>query len=315
MNDPMQETSAIRPKSVRLATIIVVAIGGFCYWLIARAVQGVNFRLSPSPTIDRLLDNLPLLEPILIFFEIFSPYVLRHFIPVGFGIICAWLIAIQLVQKLYALPSFSDANRMLNRLVTNSGGTIAIDRQRFAEQLVDVELLRTGGPGHVLLSESDVAVTEINGRYERVIGSGKQRLRRFERMVALLDLREQERTRDGVTLMTKEGLELKTNLHINFHIQRRPDPTEPRNNYSYDDDSVRKAAYNVTVGDGGIMRWDNQPMRVVVAQLRRIVSSKRLDELIDPKYVFEAAPHPEIRIMVEQDARDILRGKIGRAHV
>ncbi len=296
----------LRPKTIGFATVIVITVAFMFYWLLARAIQGINYRLTPSASVDNLLDNLPLLEPFVFIFELGSPYVLRHLLPIAFGIACGWIITIRLVEKLYNLPSFGDASRTLSRLVSGTGGTVAINRLKFAEQRVEEELLRIGGPGFVAIAESDVVVTEINGRFERVLGGGKQRLRRFEKVVAALDLREQERERQSITLMTKEGLELKTNLRLNFYLRRRPDPRKPKLNYTFDDDSVRKAAYSVTIGEGGILRWDDQPMRVAVAQLRRVVASKRLDELIDPRYVFEGAPHPDIQLEMERDTLSIL---------
>lgn len=301
-----QDKPIVRPKSVRLVTIVVIALAVACYWLLARAVQGINYRLAPSTTVNQILDNLPLLEPLLFFFELVSPSVLRHFLPVLFGIFCGWIITIQFVQQLYDLDTFADARQTLMRLWLGSSVTVGLNRQTFSEQQIDEELMRVGGPGYVVVAESDVAATEINGRFERVLGSGRHRLRRFEKVVAILDLREQERTHNNITLMTKEGLELTTDLRINFHIRRQPDPNNPLAAYTFHDESVRKAAFNISIGQGGVLRWDDQPMRIAIAQLRRVVAGKRLDELIDPKYVFEAAPHPEVQIALEQDTRDIL---------
>ena len=296
-----------RPKRIRIITIAIVFLAFILYWLLARAVQGINFRLSPSPMLDRLLDNLPLLEPLLIFFELLSISVLRHFIPLLFGIASAWLIATELLVQLYELPNASDGGKMLSRLISGSGGTVQLDRQNFAEQQVTEELIRTGGPGYVNIGPSDVAVTTINGRFERVLGGGRQRLRRFEKVIAVLDLREQEREQKAVTLMTKDGLELKTTLHCNFYLERRPDPSQPHLDYTFDDESVRRAAFATAMMQTGVRRWDDLPLQIGIGQLRRIVSSKRLDELIDPQYVFERAPHPAIQAQVEQDTRDILR--------
>ena len=296
-----------RPKRIRIVTIAIVFLAFILYWLLARAVQGVDFRLSPSPTLDNLLDNLPLLEPLLIFFELFSLSVLRHFTPLLFGVASAWLIATELLAQLYDLPSNNDGGKMLNRLISGSGGTVSIDRQNFAEQQVTEELIRTGGPGYVNIGASDVAVTTINGRFERVVGGGRQRLRRFERVIAVLDLREQEREHKAVTLMTKDGLALKTTLTCNFYLERRPDPSQPHLDYTFDDDSVRRAAFATAITQTGVRRWDDLPLQIGIVQLRRVVGSKRLDELIDPKYVFERAPHPAIQAQVEQNTRDILR--------
>lgn len=302
-----------RPKAARAITTIVIVGAIIVYWLLARAVQGIDLRITPSPTVNNMLNDFPLLTPFLFFFELFSPTVLRHFIPILWGIGGGWLISTKLVEILYDLPDRANATHLLGRLSSGGSGggrkPLSINRLNFSTQQNEKDLLRIGGPGYVALSESDVAVTEINGRFERVISGGRKRLRRFEKIIAVLDLREQERLRNDVTLMTKEGLELKTNLRINFHLQRRPDPRQPNNIYTFDDASVRKAAFATKVVPKGLLRWDAQPIHVVVAQLRRIVANKRLDELIDPAYIFEAAPHPRIQQMMQQDARDILAGR------
>ncbi|HFC11295.1 MAG TPA: hypothetical protein ENJ56_00525, partial [Anaerolineae bacterium] len=297
----------VRPKAVKFITILVLASAIIAYWLMARAVQGIDLRLTPSSTVNKFLTDFPLLTPFLFFFELFSPSVLRHFIPIMLGGGAAWWVSTQLIEILYDLPDSASAARLLSRLQGGiSGKPLVINRLNFATQQNEKELLRIGGPGYVVLGESDVAVTELNGRFERVLSSGRQKLRRFEKIVTVLDLREQERQRDAVTLVTKEGLALKTNLRINFHLQRRPNPAQPNNIYTFDDESVRKAAFATRVVPNGLLRWDAQPIHVVVTHLRRIIANKRLDELIDPNYVYEAAPHPEIQRVMQQDARDEL---------
>ena len=137
-------------------------------------------------------------------------------------------------------------------------------------------------------------------------------MRRFEEVIALLDLREQERAVQSINLMSREGLELKTDLRLIFRLQQHIDTTNPNATFRVDDDSVRRAAYAVEVTDDGITRWDDLPAAIATSQLRKIVASKRLDALIDPNKVFPGDarrddPHPQIQSEMEQKARDILR--------
>ena len=92
-----------------------------------------------------------------------SPSVLRHLFPLAFGFICAWFITVELVQILYDLPTERNAQLMLGRLFTGAGKPVSLDRRTFAEQRINNELIRTGGPGQIIVGESDVVVTEING--------------------------------------------------------------------------------------------------------------------------------------------------------
>ena len=307
MADSTKRTWRVRPGGVGIVTTVLLGAAVLLYWLVAREVQGVNFRITPTSLVEDTLQTFPLLEPLLLIFELTSLSVLRHFLPLIFGFICAWVLTVELVQTLYNLPTERNAQMMLGRLFTGAGKPVPLDRRSFTEQRISNELIRTGGPGQIIIGESDVAVTEINGRFERVLGSGKQRLRRFEKVVSLLDLREQERANQSVTLMTREGLELTTDIRLIFRLQQRSDATHPEATYIFDDDSVRRAAYANEVTGNGITRWDDLPAAIAASQLRRLVASKRLDALIDPKYVFESAPHPEIQISMEQNTRDILR--------
>lgn len=307
MTEETKRTWRVRSRGVGIVTVVLLGAAFLFYWLLAREVQAINFRLTPTPGIENTLRTFPLLEPLLLLFELMSLSVLRHLFPLVFGFICAWFVTVELVQILYDLPTQRNAQLMLGRLFTGAGKPVKLDRRTFAEQRVNDELIRTGGPGQVIVGESDVVVTEINGRYERVLGAGKQRLRRFEEVIALLDLREQERASQSITLMTREGLELKTDLRLIFRLQQRSDATRPDAAYMFDDDSIRRAAYANEVTEDGITRWDDLPAAIAASQLRKIVASKRLDALIDPNKVFQGDPHPQIQIEMEQNTRDILR--------
>ncbi len=284
-----------------------VLLAFFFYWLLARAVQGINLHLSPTPDIDNLLEQFPLLDPFIVFFELFSFSVLRHFVPVAFGILTAWMITTELLAQLYELPNRREGGRMLSRLINGSTRTVTLDRKNFAEQQISESMLWIGGPGYLNIGVSDVAVTTINGRFERVIGNGRHRLRRFEKVVAALDLREQERELTAITLMTKDGLELKTSLTCNFYLARRPDPNNRKRDFTYDDESIWRAAFATAITQSGVRRWDDLPIHIATEQLRRIVSNKRLDQLVDPRHTFERAPYPEIQVQLEVSSRDILR--------
>ena len=71
--------------------------------------------------------------------------------------------------------------------------------------------------GTIRISDNEVLVTELNGRFNRVLGPGVHRLARFEYMRIALDLREQERSRDHVHLTTREGIQITTDVrHISL---------------------------------------------------------------------------------------------------
>ena len=296
--------------------IFAAALGFLLYWMTAHQIQGVNLQGWLPPTIEQLINTYPLFDPMLpiidFVVEMFSLSVLIHLVVVGFGYYLARRLILEVVQQLYDLPNEEQTQRLLHRLqVTPSPlltRPLALDRRRFLEQRRAEPILSIGGPGFVNISESDVVVTEINGRFERVLGFGRQTLRRFERVVAILDLRDQEMTRKDVDLMTKEGLPLDTDIHIQFRIKRRNTQREGQLGYTFDEESVRKAAYNQTVTEFGINRWTSQPINIAVGQLAAIVAQKRLDELIDPNKIYDLAPQPEIQQMLTVRMRQILSG-------
>ncbi len=303
-----------RPKAVRTLTIVVLIAAFLLYWLAARAVQGINLSLDPPQWLGTVRNTFPLFDtffPALYFVsEMFHWSVIRHFIPLILGVGFAYNIALDLVHQLYDLPERADARHLLSRLrgrIPPFQRPLRINRPRFSEQRVEEELLLVGGPGQVALAESDVAVTEINGRFERVLPPGRRRLRRFEKIIAVLDLREQERFDRNVTLVTKEGLELTTDVFVNFRLQGRSEDTG-RLGYSVNDEAVRKATYNVTNFEFGLSRWDSAPLPIASGVLRGIVSKMKLQDLIDPNQAIEGAPHPGVQRDMERTTRGILRG-------
>lgn len=310
----IQRRRILRPKAIRAFTIALLVISLLLYWSAARAVQGINLSLNPPQWLDTIRNAFPLLDTffplVYLISEMLHWSVIRHFIPLILGAGLAHHITLDLVHQLYDLPERSDARHLLRRLrgrIPPFQRPLIIQRLKFAEQRVEEELLQVGGPGLVALPESDVAITEINGRFERVLRpSRRHKLRRFEKIIAVLDLREQERFDRNVTLVTKEGLELATDVFVNFRLQRRAED-EGRIGYSVNDEAIRKAAYNVTNFEFGLSRWDSSPLPIASAVLRGIVSKMKLQDLIDPNEALEGAPHPGVQRDMERTLRGILR--------
>ncbi|MGB1249564.1 MAG: SPFH domain-containing protein [Candidatus Promineifilaceae bacterium] len=303
-----------RPRGLPVLTFFAILLALLLYWIIAHQVQGVNLQGWLPVGVERLISDYPLLDPLLPIIdfavEMASPRVLIHLLAVFGGFYYARVFTIELVQKLYDLPNANQAQRLLTRLqIPPSPYTswpLALDRRRFLEQRRNEPLLSIGGPGYVNISESDVAVTEINGRFERVLGYGRRTLRRFERIVAILDLRDQEATVSDIGLMTKEGLPLKTDIHIQFRIKRRESTRGDRIGYTFDEESVRKAAYYQVVTKHGVNRWTSLPPKIAIGQLSAIVGQKRLDEMLDPNKVYDLAPQPDIQQTLKVRVQQIL---------
>jgi hypothetical protein len=301
----------------RISSVAVIALTMFTvsYWLLARYVQGIDLVAAPPLWWIQFVRNFPLLDsisPLVLFVAgLFAPSVLVHFVPVIAAIWTAHLIITGLLKILYDLPDSATAFRLFSRLRSNSGPTVTLNRLEFARQQQDDPLLRVGGPGYILVAAGDIVVTERNGRFERVLGSGKHKLERFETAHAVLDLREQVRFAEKVALTTREGLTLHTSLHVTFRLRRRDQRPGRLHQFTWDEAAVRRAARAVTVTDLEVQRWDDIPLGVAIGQLRNQISELHMDALIDPDHVFQEEPVARVQRLVKAKTRQIVRDLAG----
>lgn len=282
-----------RPSAGRLLTAtpqpskwvpltLLLAFGA--YWVFARSLE----RPDLAPTVSQFWQTwVPLLPlpPFLTFFvEMAHPRVLRHLLPVILGWILAQRVAVGLVQALYDMPARADAADFLRRL--QAGGQVSGEPISISAPKLDLErrksvLLRIGGPGAIKIASGEVAVTELNGRFHRILKSGKQTLQRFETVYAILDLRLQERHLTAVQLITKDGIPLRADLRLVFRIYTGGELPTPANPFPFAEEAVRSAAYAQTVmPDNRVAGWDTLPERLARGQLGQIMRSYRLDEIL-----------------------------------
>jgi regulator of protease activity HflC (stomatin/prohibitin superfamily) len=169
----------------------------------------------------------------------------------------------------------------------------------------------------VKIPPGEVGVTELNGRFFRLIPSGKQKLGRFEYLHSLIDLRPQERHIVEIPLVTRDGIELTADVTLLFRIDSGgPVPTRD-NPFPYSPEAVRLAAYAELVrGDGGNFTWQDVPVNATRGILAGLVAKYRLDELIHPDGRSE--PHT----ILNQELTSKLRGPLAdtgleltRAHI
>jgi hypothetical protein len=292
-------------------SLLVLTSLFFLYWLFARYLEGIDLHLSPPQFWLRLLSIFPLFNifsgPTLFAFEMFSPRVLRHLIPVLVGWWLARQATFELLVNLYDLPDMKAAGEMLGRLQAGQvvpWPRIGIQRTQFAEQRQAEPLLRIGGPGQVLVAASDAIVTERNGRFYRVLGTGRYYLGRFESVRAVLDLRPQERAATNIPLITKDGINLSTSLSVTFAIAKGGHAPSKARPYPYDETAVRLAAYAETgQDDGSVSGWESAALNTTIGQLKSAVAKFRLDELIYPNRP-SADPHQTVQSEMERKARD-----------
>jgi hypothetical protein len=297
----------VRKRWSILAILVLVLL----YWLLARQVERID--LGAWQWWQARAMAFPLLQaltPLVTFMaEMLSWRVWRHFLPFVVGIWLARSLTVSLVQLLYDLPARADAVQFLKRLQSQESGDppLYLERRRFNELRLRWPLLRIGGPGRVVVDKGDVAVTELNGRFHRILPTGMHSLARFERVRAILDLRSQEREQVGVSVVTRDGIELKTDVGVTFRIMSGEEPPTKSRPFPYDREAVRRAAYTETVLiDGGVSTWESVALTAAISKLQHAVTGYRLDELIHPENP-PANPHVALRNEVEEQARPVAR--------
>lgn len=256
----------------------------FLYWLFARSLERVAGLPMLTDWWQSSLPMLPLPNAVIAVWEMFHPRVLRHLIIPALGWYLAYNAAVSLVQTLYDLPDKQNGRSLLSRLQTRGTSQVkplAVSSKTLVEAREKSELLRVGGPGRIAVVAGDVAVTELNGRFHRILGPGTHMLDRLEYVRAVLDLRQQERTATDVSLVTLDGIEISADVTITFRLEMGEELPGKNKPYPYDEEAVRLAAYNETVlANGTVSTWDNVPLNSVKANLTRIIANYRLDELL-----------------------------------
>lgn len=279
------------------------------YWLFARYLERIDLS-SWTPFWWEIFFG-PQLPPLLRFVaEMFHWRVLRHFIPVIVGWWLAYEAAASLVRILYDLPDRPGAKRFLRRLIRaapqSAGKPLVLNSATLAAEQNTSVVLRVGGPGEVKVKNNDVAVTEYNGRFYRILGPGKHTLHRFERVHAVLDLRPQERTVEQIDVLTRDGIPLRTSLRVSYRVSTGDAPATPEQPFPYDETAVQTAAFaQVVQADGSVTTWESLPAGKARGILTGIIANYRLDEILSPGSA-GAEPLPTINNELTRKTRDAL---------
>lgn len=251
----------------------------FAYWLFAVYFERVDLT-------ERFVEQFPGLPPNIIFVtirEMVSLQVLRHLIPVAVGWWLAYETAVSVVQQLYDLPDASSARRFLGRIQSDSPGSdlpLAIDPKTLEAARAHHVMLRVGGPGKIKLPPTYVGVTEMNDRFCRILSPGKNTLKPFEYLRTVLDLRQQDRFRQKVELVSLDGISFHASINIVYRIKTGEPPTQQKP-YPYDPEAVRQLAYTETVLNdaGAALTWEVVPELIAGSTLKGIVRKYRLDQI------------------------------------
>ncbi len=265
---------------------VVVMLGLlFLFWVYARYIERVDIALVTNWLTQTPL--LPTSRGLSFVLSFFHWKVLRHVIAVAVGWYFAYDAAVLLVRVLYDLPDKASAQKFLSRLLGMagpSGNPPDVTPTTLANRS-DSILLRVGGPGQVKVPTGHVIVTELNGRFQRILSAGKHALGRYEYIHAALNLQPQRRTLDQFTAYSRDGIELRVGVSIVYRVRMGSQSATRDNPYPYDETAVRKVAYIQTVVDekGNVATWEETPINMAKGTLTGILAGYRLDEIIFPE--------------------------------
>lgn len=286
MTRQTRTTAAPDPLPISRGVFLLVFFLIFgIYWGFAFYLERVDLATSLNNQWQNWLPGAPPLPPLVTTVAgLLHPRVLRHFIPVVTGWVLAYLAAVSLLRVLYDLPDHGSARRFLSRLVGEAaqGVVVEVSANTLAKLRESSELLRVGGPGLVKVPPGEVAVTEVNGRFYRLIPSGTHKVGRFEYVHALVDLRTQDRHVEEITVVTHDGIEIVADVTLSFRVDTGgPVPTRD-NPFPYNPEAVRLAAYTSVVRADGVTTWQDVPGNTARGILTGLIAKYRLDELIHP---------------------------------
>ncbi|RMG90881.1 MAG: SPFH domain-containing protein [Chloroflexi bacterium] len=280
------DSSSLRPQGDQRWLTFFLAVMTIFYWLFARLLE----RIDLSPILNQWWQGqVPGAGPLPVFLvflaELLHPRVLRHLIPVFVGWWLAHDAAVELVQTLYNLPDKGFASQFLSHLRSErplAESYVEVNRQTLPKLREQSVLLRVGGPGIIKIGNTEVAVTEINGRFHRILSPGRHVLKPFEQIHTILDLRPQERTITNIPLLTRDGIEIHADISLIFRIQPGDEPATRTRPYPYDETAVYHAAYALTVTPKETITWETLPGNIARGLLSKIIAQHTLDTLLHP---------------------------------
>lgn len=266
---------------------VMLGVLALLFWVFVRFLERVDLTAVINQYFQSTIPGMSVPQAIVFVVEMFHPRALRHLIPVIVGWLLARGAAVNLVQVLYDLPSPETAREFLAQLQSRGailGRFVRVKAKTLEEDRENSALLRLGGPGRVHIGNAHAAVTELNGRFHQVLKPGVHRLGRLERIYTLVDLRQQVRTINDISLTTKDGIDLTAELTVTYRINTGGEPPTKARPYPFDPESVRLAAYAESVlPNGGVSNWENVPGVMAKGQIINIFAGYRLDQILYPR--------------------------------
>ena len=260
--------------------------------LLAVVVSRLFEPIASLPLFDWVIDQLGIREAIpapalslaAVVLSFFTRQVVRHAIPVALGVLVALYFGADYLRELLELPSRQQAFKYLTATLfgTDYPRMWVQEGQAGVADPVTNPMLKIGGPGWVDIKIGNAALFERVVGPSAVLGAGTHFLRRFETLREAFDLREIERVRNDVKLITKDGVPIVMHeMRALFRIRARELRTES-NPYPAMTGAVRRAAYSRKVTAKGLENWADMVVGAVRGAIADWIAHRRMDELIAP---------------------------------
>jgi regulator of protease activity HflC (stomatin/prohibitin superfamily) len=280
--------------NVRLLLLVVMVVG---FVGVGRLFE----HMSALPWLEAFLatlgprESLPpafvtLLE---IFGGFFTAQVLRHALPPLLGLGLALYFGAAYLKDLLELPNLQLAFKYLIATLfgTDYPHMTIKEGQAYVGDPETNPMLKIGGPGWVHIRIGNAAIFERMAGPSNVLGAGTHFIRRFETLREAFDLREIERARQNVKMMTKDGIPLVMNeMRVRFRLNTSArDARTESNPYPVLVGAIRRAAYKRKVNAKGLENWSEMVAGAAKSTITGWVAERHMNELIPPPRMGEAA--------------------------
>jgi regulator of protease activity HflC (stomatin/prohibitin superfamily) len=224
------------------------------------------------------------------------------------ALLAAYILAARFTQHLYGLKNVKEARSFVLHCLFGlfgfppwlrvNEGKIEADR--------DHVLMRAGGPGHLVVYNSNMVLLEKAGRFSRIAGTGFCRLEKMEKIYDVVDLRPKRQV-CRVEAMSKEGIPITCEADVSYQIDNEGVPPTEEVPFPASEDKVFQAAIATWIREAyraeesQTMDWSG---RVISSEtegtLRTILARYPLDRLIGLASLGSEHSREEIRRELEE---------------
>lgn len=263
----------------------------------------------------------PLGALVVFFVSLFLPHTWRHVILSLVAYTLARRMAAQYVDDLFELPSTRIAQQFITAAFEGVNYLeVTVDANSpsgFRQADADTYLARIGGPGYLRVDAGNAAVLERYGRPADAFGQGSHFISHFERLRAVVDLRDQYQQVERFSARTKDGLEVQIeNLEVAFRVTMKTRQRLESDQYPFLRSAVGRIAYEELVSLPAnhhlrVLPWTRTVLQRLVSRVRDYIGRTYLDDLLKQDDERSRAERENLKATIvreleSKDSRDAL---------